>query len=166
MRTITQKIDLYKFNELSEEIQEKLIEYEIKYTEEIYCETLLLADMKDKAIELLQKYFKKNADFKAVYYDLSYTQGSGAMIAFDLIYYNKYLKVSNFGNYTHEKSFIVENDYLLTDKQCAQLTEKIVKMNIELKKYGYELIENSTSRNEAIDFLNEHEYTIDGEIFN
>ena len=53
MKTITKKINIYNFEELKEEIQEKLIEKEKENQEEIYCESFLYDDMKEKAIELL-----------------------------------------------------------------------------------------------------------------
>ena len=162
MREITQKI--YKFNELSKEIQEKLIEKEKQYQKESFCEDFLPEKMQEKAKNLLQQYFGKNATFKNVYYSLSYRQGDGAMIEFELIYYNKPVTIEQYGHYYHEKSFQICS-YELTEKQEKQLKEKIVKINYELAQYGYILIEAEYSNEEIIEILNENEYFKNGDIY-
>lgn len=78
------KIKLYKFNELKKEIQEKLINEEIEEQKNFYCEMCLNADMIDKASELLKEYFNIQNGCDDVYYDLSYSQGSGSMIEFTI----------------------------------------------------------------------------------
>ena len=162
MREITQKI--YNFNELDEEIQKKLIEKEKENQKELFCECFLLEKMQEKAKELLQKYFKNSATFGRVFYSLSYCQGDGAMIEFELKYYNKIVQVKHHGHYYHEKSFQVCS-YELTEKQEKQLKEKIYKMNCELVKYGYDLIEFEYPDNEIIEILNEDEYFENGNIY-
>lgn len=81
MKTIWKEYKVYKFEELKEDIQNKLLEEYMQQEQEIYCENTLNADMEQLAIELLGKYFV-GAEFSNVYYDLSYSQGSGSMIAF------------------------------------------------------------------------------------
>lgn len=49
--------------------------------------------MEEKSRILLEKYFKNNANFINVFYDLSYSQGSGAMIEFDLLYNKSIVKL-------------------------------------------------------------------------
>lgn len=44
MKTITKKINVYKFNELKKEIQEKLIEKEKENQQNLYCEAFLYND--------------------------------------------------------------------------------------------------------------------------
>ena len=162
MREITQKI--YNFNELDEEIQKKLIEKEKENQKELFCECFLLEEMQEKAKELLQKYFKNNATFESVFYSLSYCQGDGAMIEFELKYYNKIVKIKHNGHYYHESSFLLYGDEL-TEKQEKQLKEKIYEMNCELSKYGYDLIEFEPSDNEIVDILNENEYFENSDIY-
>ena len=53
MRIIKQKI--YNFDELSKEIQEKLIEKEKENQKELIIECFLLEEMQEKAKELLQE---------------------------------------------------------------------------------------------------------------
>ena len=166
MREITQKI--YNFSELDKNIQEKLIEKEIEIQKDFYCENFLYDDIKEKAKELLQKYFKGKAVFKNVYYSLNYCQGDGSMIEFELIYYNKLIFINhNNGHYYHENSYCIE--YLdcdfLTDNQEKQLKEKIYKMNRELTKYSYQLIEFECERKEIEEILSENEYFKNGEIY-
>ena len=100
MRTKTKTIKIYNFDELSEDIRQKLIEKEIEYQHEAYCEDFLESDMRYKATELLKKYFKNNnAELKNVYYSLSWSQGDGAMFTFDLYYYNKHVQIQQYGHY-------------------------------------------------------------------
>lgn len=168
MRTETKVIKIYKFDELSKDIQEKLIEKEKKYQLDVYCECFLLEDMQEEAKRLLQKYFGDKATFKEVYYDLSYCQGSGAMIEFDLIYYNKHVTIKHDSNlYYHENSFTIIESYgeELTEKQYKQLKSKIYWVNKEFTKAGYNFIEWRETEEEAREFLQENEYTEDGEIY-
>lgn len=165
MREITQTI--YKFEELNKEIQEKLIKKEMEYQREAYYECFLVEDMEEKAKELLKEYFKDKASFTAVLYDLSYCQGDGAMVTFTLEYYGKYIEIKHNGHYCHERSFTItypSGDYL-TDKQEEKLREKIIKMNEELTKYGYELVENPISYEFVLERLNEYEYFANGEVY-
>lgn len=82
MRIIERKI--YKFNELSKEVQDRLIEKEQENIRNDYVEFCLYDDMVEESKELLKKYFGSGAEFKGVLYDLSYSQGSGAMIEFSI----------------------------------------------------------------------------------
>lgn len=166
MRTETKVIKIYNFDELSEDIKRKLIEKEIEYQHEAYCEDFLESDMKYKANELLKKYFKNNnATLKKVYYNLSYCQGDGAMFEFDLYYYNKHVQIQHYGHYYHKYSFIIADNYELTEKQENQLKEKILKMFEDFEDYGWGLIDYRITEAEAIEILQENEYLEDGTIF-
>lgn len=77
-------IKLYKFNELNDEIKEKLIEEETQEQANFYCETCLHDDMIQQAEALLQETFKTTCENIDVYYDLSYSQGSGSMVQFTI----------------------------------------------------------------------------------
>lgn len=165
MKTITIQKNIYNFEELDKNVQKKLIENEIKYQQDFFCNEFLEEEMKNVAGELLEKYFK-GAELIRVNYDLSYCQGSGAMIEFKMEYYGKNVWVRQFGHYCHERSFAIESD--LTEKVERKLKEKIVSMNTELAKKGYEMIEYySTDEgiNDVIDILKENEYLENGEIY-
>lgn len=162
MREIIQKI--YNFHELDKNIQEELIEKEKERQKESFCEVFLLEEMEEKAKILLQQYFGEKASFKKVYYSLNYCQGDGAMIEFELKYYNKRVQIKHHGYNYNENAFLLYESEL-TEKQEKQLKEKIVKMNYELSQYGYILIEANYSDEEIIEILSENEYFKNGEIY-
>ena len=165
MRSETKTIKIYNFGELNEDIRQKLIEKEIEYQHDIYCEDCLESDMKYKAKELLKKYFKNNnAELKDVYYSLSYCQGDGAMFEFDLYYYNKYVKIKHYGHYYHSRSFIIDT-WELTEKQEKKLKEKVLEMFEEFEDYGWSLVDYRITEAEAIEILQENEYLEDGTIY-
>lgn len=165
MRSETKTIKIYNFGELNEDIRQKLIEKEIEYQHDIYCEDCLKSDMKYKAKELLKKYFKNNnAELKDVYYSLSYCQGDGAMFEFDLYYYNKYVKIKHYGHYYHSRSFIIDT-WELTEKQEKKLKEKVLEMFEEFEDYGWDLVDYRITETEAIEILQENEYLEDGAIY-
>jgi len=114
MEKITKEYKVYNFDELKEDVKEKVIERFQKDNCEDYCEYYLEDDMNDKAEELLEKYFGKDAKIKDVYYDLSYCQGSGSMIAFsiNILDLNKKYKL-----------FTDEEIRLITDKSlCNEIS--------------------------------------------
>ena len=144
MRKITQTI--YNFDELEEETKKKLIEARKEEEAQFYCEWGLLEDMQEEAKRLLKKYFKGQAVFEKVYYSLSYSQGDGAMIIFNVpieaineiapkeaklnkkdlniikeSYTDKVNIKHNNGFYYHERSFTIENDFYLY--QADELSE-------------------------------------------
>ena len=207
MRTITKTFDVYQYNELDKETQNKLLEEQAKKECENYCESCLYDDMENRAKELLQEYFL-GSTFDKVYYDLGYCQGDGAQINFDINIldlnkkYNflskkaiKFIeavglpnfKVKHSGWYYHEKAFTIDwffiddfsyCDDFLKDEEVKTINDKIeniinenfyndiTKMNIELKKYGYKLIENEEYfANIALDELELYSYLKDGKVF-
>lgn len=167
MKTITKKINIYNFEELKEEVKEKVIEKTKREIEKDFCEFALYELMWDKANKLLKENFGKKAKIIDVYYDLDYSQGSGAMIAFELNYYNIDIIVRHRGNYYHEYTFYLKyNDYeYLGEKREKQLEKKIIEMNKKLKDFGYDLIENCTNEENVKDMLKINEYLENGEIF-
>lgn len=169
MEVITKKFNVYEFDELDKKVQDELIEKEIQEQHDFYCEVLLEEDMEEKAKELLKKYFGDKADFKNVYYSLSWCQGDGAMIEFDTYYYNKFVKVRHSGNYYHSMSFKIDDistyDEYLTDTQTEQLEAKIIRMNGELETYGWKLVDYYITDDEAKDYLRDFKYFENGEVF-
>lgn len=172
MKEITKKYQLYEFNELDKEIQEELIKEEAEKQAVYFCDYELQELMIEEAKELLQKYFGGKATYKQVYYDLSYCQGSGAMIEFDLNYYKNNFEVKQYGHHYHERAFTVVNKNWykeLSPKVIDKLHDKIVNMNKELAKYGYNLIEDENYfKNIAKEYLleNNENYLKNGKIFN
>lgn len=169
METVTKKYTIYNFDELSEEMQQELIEKETQAQHEGYCEAFLYSDMEEKAKELLQKYFGNRAELKDVYYSLSYCQGDGAMFEFDGYYYNKYFKVKQSGFYYHKNSYIIDDistySEYLTDKQEEKLKNKINKMFSEFEAYGWKCVDYRITEDEAKDFLRDFKYLENGKVF-
>lgn len=188
-------IEIYNFDELSKDIQEKLIEKRQDDDYNFYCDFELEKDMEDIAKNLLNEYFK-GAIFKQVFYDLSCGQGSGSMIEFTISLEDinkKYKaltkkeinKVSNLGYtqinvyhndnlYCHEKTYDIEyQDYTVCDDDLEKIDnmlenfkKDIYDMNCELTKQGYNLLDEVSTRETAIYSLRENEYFKDGTIFN
>ena len=84
MRIVSKEYKIYKFDELNDDVKTELIEKERHIQSEGYCEYCLNDDMGLKASDLLNDYFNIESDYLYTYYDLSYSQGSGAMIEFDI----------------------------------------------------------------------------------
>lgn len=169
MKTITKTYNIYEFDELPQDIRNRVIEREAENIREAEVEDCLKEEMELYAQQLLKDYFGEKAIFKNVYYDLSYCQGSGAMIEFDLKCYNKNVKIRhNGGHYYHENSFkIVEVDFddELKRKQYRTLKEKIYDINKELEKFGYDFIEKDRT-NAAFEQLKDCLFYENGEIYN
>ena len=167
METITKTFNIYNFNELSKEVQEKVIKKEVEGIKELEIEDFLKEEMEFYAQQLLEENFGDKAIFKKVYYDLSYCQGSGAVIEFELNYYGKNLIVQHdvYCHYYHSNSFeIVELDKELTKKQYETLKEKICNINKELEKYGYDFIEGDRT-SAAIEQLKDCMFYENGDIY-
>lgn len=152
MRKVTKEYEVYKFEELEKDTQERLLEECMEEVYERYCECQLNDDMRELAKELLKENFK-GAEYQEVYYDLSYSQGCGSMIEFDidLVDLNeKYnllkveelnkcvgigwtnIQVKHRGHYYHENSFVIDyNDYTDYDDEFEEIQDKIEDM-IEL----------------------------------
>lgn len=167
MERITREYEVYKYEELDAKIQEQLLEKEIDDCINFYSDCCLLEDMKEYAKELLKKYFGEKAILKTVYYDLDYSQGSGAMIEFELKYYNSEILVKHYGFYYHERSFKLDyqNNDFLTDKRENYLELKIEEMNEEFTKEGYNLINYENFIEQAKENLYNYRFLIDGTIF-
>lgn len=164
MRSVMIEKQVYNFNELQEEIKANLIEKEREQQIDLYCECFLKDEMEEEAKILLEKYFKGKAKLVKVLYNLNHCQGDGAMIEFDLSYYNTLVKVRQYGRYTHSRSFFVEDcDKCTTTKA---LDRKIIQLFEEFTKTGYKLTnsDNWTDR-DITEILDEFEYLKDGQIY-
>lgn len=132
MRKIEQTI--YKFNELGKDIQEELINNEKETNRDEYIHWYLHDDMGSKASDLINDCFGIESDYLYTYYDLSYCQGSGAMVEFDIniedlnnkykVFTNEEIRFltdkgivnnievrHNNSNYNHEYTFEVDYHY-------------------------------------------------------
>ena len=134
MRKIVKEFNVYNFNELKEDVKKQVIERERDSQREMYCDTCLYDDMGSKASDLINDYFGITSDYLKVNYDLSYSQGSGAMVEFDINIVdlnNKYnifskeeirfitdkgivdnIRIRHHDNfYCHEYTFIIDYDF-------------------------------------------------------
>lgn len=167
MREVKEIVKLYSYEELDKEIQEKILNNEIEELVNDYYVYGLLDDMEIKAIELLKKYFGDKAEFLTVYYNLGYSQGDGAMIDFNINYYNVDIHIKQYGNYTHERSFILVYDSYrdITKNRENKLIEKIVKMNKELADFGYAMLDEENFRDVALENVKNREYLKSGKVY-
>lgn len=170
MKTITKEYTLYEFKELSEEAKNSAIEryrntcyeYELPFLEE---------DMQYHLEELLKKNRMKCSDSK-VYYDLSYSQGSGAMFTGTVEWKSYIVNIKHYGRYYHynSKEFTIESAKTSKEARAevyAEFNELYVDICKELERLGYNHIEDYTSDESIADILeaNEYEFLEDGSIF-
>lgn len=165
MKTITKTFNIYDFDELAPEIQEELIKKEEENIRQVDIDEFLEEEMGQLAIQLLEENFGEKAIFRNVYYSLSYCQGDGAMIEFDLNYCGKNVEIrhSPYCHYYHKRSFEIISDNL-TEKQENKLEEKIIKINEQLAEYGYQYIEEDRTE-QAIEQLKDCMFYENGEIY-
>lgn len=177
------KINIYDFKELDKKIQERLIEDEAEIQADDYYRTQLYNDIKDYACKLLRDNFKDSL-FLDVYYDLSYTQGSGAMIEFNInieALNNKYkmltkkeiekiaetgfitISVKHVGNCYHALSFNIDyQDYTFYIDNFDNTQEKLDKMIEKFKEDIIDMNEQLTKKGyEYMDFVSNRETLID-----
>ena len=165
MQTITKTYNIYEFDELPQDIRKKVIEREAENIREADIEDFLEEEMRFLAIKLLEENFGEKAVFQDVHYSLSYCQGDGTMIEFDLNYCGKDVKIrhNSFCHYYHERSFEIISDNL-TEIQENRLKEKIIKINKQLAKYGYQYIEEDRTE-QAIEQLKDCMFYENGNIY-
>lgn len=177
------KINIYDFKELDKKIQERLIEDEAEIQADDYYRVQLYNDLKDYAYKLLRDTFKDSL-FLDVYYDLSYRQGSGAMIEFDInieALNNKYkmltkkeiekmaktgfttISVKHWGNYCHALSFDIDyQDYTFYIDNFDNTQEKLDKMIEKFKEDIIDINEQLTKKGyEYMDFVSDKGTLID-----
>ena len=70
MRKVTKEYNVYKFNELEKDVQEKVLKRYTESEHEFYIDNELYDDMIDLAQNTLENYFK-GAKYNNIYYDLS-----------------------------------------------------------------------------------------------
>lgn len=159
MKTIN--INTYTFDELSKEVQERLIEKRVKANEEFYCEDFLEEDIKEQAARTLKTHFKKYNDswLNGIYFDLSFCQGDFLTLELEGEYCGKPFKVE-----PRKYSFYL--DYDGTNKTYEHLKDKIEAVAAELKNYGYSCIRwywSDAAESEAAEQLREEgKYLSDG----
>jgi hypothetical protein len=142
MRTIKQKI--YTFDELSKEVQERVID-EWRINDDL----AELPDELDFKLDLLLA--SNNITFEQepkIYYSLNYCQGDGAMFEGAFTWQGRYVAhIKQSGHYYHYNSkdielLTVEGNGVSLQKQ-EEFNNLYVEICRELEKYGYAVIENA-----------------------
>lgn len=168
MKKIIKKYNVYKFDELNEEAQGKILKEETKQAFEEFCKWDLNECMHEEAKKIINDNFKNNKiELKNVYYSLNYCQGDGAMMELELSLedVNKRLKIftkkemeifeeygsifnikHNNANYYHAYTFEIENynlyysiDYALSNEEIT--ATKAAKLEKKLETMEKELKE-------------------------
>lgn len=170
MKTITKEYKIYEFNELSEKAKNKAIEW---YRNACYEDELpfLFENMQYHLEELLKKNRMKCSDSK-VYYDLSYSQGSGAMFIGTVQWKSYIVNIKHYDMYCHHnsKEFTIESAKTSKEARAevyAEFNELYVNICKQLERLGYQYIEDYTSDDSIADTFqaNEYEFLEDGTIF-
>lgn len=178
MRIVSKEYNIYNFDELNDDIKQDLISRERQYQLEIYCEYSLHDDMGFKASDLLNDYFGITSDYLKTYYDLSYCQGSGSMVEFDIniVDLNKKYKIfsdeeirfiqdmgiinnvrirHNNSNYYHEYTFKIDSDYY----SIYSYDDVVDEYNITEDEFDtldsrlYKLLDDSSKHNTESEFV-------------
>jgi hypothetical protein len=163
MQKIT--VDVFKFEELSEKVQEKLIE---KYREN--NEMPFLSDcMEDEVLRILvDNGWKSINNNLNLYYSLGYCQGDGAQMVGKFEIGDNYLYVGSLGISSHSYATTLElfNNNGDEVDMPESLKETYHQMCKQLEKFGYDYIEseNDPENIKAILIDNNELYLADGRI--
>ena len=163
----TKTINLYSFDELSKEAQEKArVEYNTSKDQDNY----LLTEFLEERLQDLLKENKIKSDNVKIMYSLSYCQGDGVMFSGNFNWGTWKVDIKHSGHYYHSNSkdiemYQVDDESIYPEQHTLDKFEKIYQSICkELEKYGYDIIETEDSMEnfkencEANDFL----FTIDG----
>jgi len=164
MRTETKKINIYKYEELSKEGQEKALNNHIENNQYDF----LKEGLAEYARELLkEKGVSIENDFE-VMYDFSYSQGSGSQLNGIFRIKDTIICIGNSGNYYHEKAI----NYTEENKEGEELeTFKHYNLFQEIfkavTKQGYSYIEGEDSEENFKDLcdVNEYEFLSGGKMW-
>lgn len=161
----TKTINLYSYDELEKDIQQKVLQ-NFRDDDDYYY---LSDDMQYKLDELLTENNITPVNTR-IYYSLSYSQGDGAMFSGEVEWKGYNFVIKHTGMYYHynSKTISVTDDmdsdlYITIQKDFDDLYISICK---ELARYGYDCIENHNSEDNLMDMINANDYlfTKDGKI--
>lgn len=113
MKTITETINLYTFEELSEKAKEKVKESERDHLYNIHCE-----DVDDVIYQCLYEYGLEEAKFS---YDLSHCQGDG--VCFYNVNLFDYFRMTSKDNNKRLNKFEFECSLMLNEKEYKMLLQ-------------------------------------------
>ena len=161
MKTII--LNVYKFNELSEDVQQKVIDK--------YYENKTYAFLSEDLTESCKEYLKENdCNYSGIklYYSLSNCQGDGLCFIGEVEKNGKRLKLSHNSRYCHAHSVNMEF-YDENGDETDEIQElKNIYFDIckKLEDEGYSIIEYRMDTDEFLDISesNNWEYYEDGEM--
>lgn len=167
MRIITTKTEAYTYNELSEQAKERALNDHIEQNEYYF----LSDDMAEYLDQLLNEYKLKYDQLPKVFYDLSHSQGSGAMFEGTVFWKNYTVDIKHSGFYYHYNSKELDIYSTKTGKDAKkevyeQFNEMYIDICNKLEKYGYGVIEyeNSEENFSELCEVNCWEFTKEGKI--
>ena len=149
------EIKIYRFEELEPPIKEKVIE-KFRDEEELY---FLEDDLTYFITNKLEELNYNIIELK-VYYDLSCSQGSGAMFSGILEKDGLRYIINQDGHYYHYNSkeitiYNIEDGEETEDKEFNNLYISLCK---ELEKYGYSIIEDTLKEENIIETIEANDY--------
>jgi len=173
----TKTIQLFDFEELSEDAKEKALNRHNENNEHDY----LSEDLNEYLSQLLTEN-KINSDDAKLYYSLGYCQGDGVCFEGNFEYQGVRFNVKHQGNYYHSNSVNIEmednedsdddlkNDLIEVISEKAEDNFKEVYKEIcdKIEKSGYEIIDYEQSEEAFKELCDANEYTFreNGEIEN
>lgn len=165
MRVQVDTYNVYKFDELSKEAQEKALEY-FREHEDFWG----LGDELEEILTVLLKENKITYDvLPKIYYSLSWCQGDGAMFE-GTVYWKSYTAViKQSGRYYHYNSKSIELFSTKTDKEASdkvyhEFNDLYVDICQALEKAGYDSIDYTLSEENMKEMIeaNDYEFTENG----
>lgn len=170
MRQVTHTYNVYKFDELTKEAQERALDY-FRESEDF---PFLEESMQYKLEQLLEQSKIRYDETPTVQYSLSWSQGDGAMF-YGRVYWRQYtIDIEHSGRYYHynSKTFDINltNGNNISGKVYERVEQEFNELYVdichELERYGYAEIDyilSEESIKELID-ANEYEFTEDGRL--
>lgn len=173
-----EKIPIYKFDELSDEVKDKVI---TKFREGNDF-PFLSDDLEEELKSLLEENKIEVLDGLKLYYSLSYSQGDGVCFVGNFKYGKCRISIEHKSNYVHYKSVNIsielyddideeENEIYLSPKEHDDVLDefKSIYKTIcnKIEKDGYSIIENENTEEAIKDVIecNEYEFYKNGAIF-
>lgn len=177
MRTVENTV--YSYDELSSEAKHKVREYfRDMLINDAY--TWMSESLEDYLAELLAKNKIKTVEFVGLYYSLSYSQGDGVMFVGTFQKGAWEYEVKHYGSYYHENSKTIDSITSIKTgeeprtseawrKAFEQFEPVYTKICVELKRYGYEMIEAAGSDEAVDEYIGDnsadYEFNGDGSIY-
>lgn len=167
MRVQTDIYKVYNFDELSEEVQTKVLNNFREFEDFLF----LNEDLMEELARLLDDHKITYNELPKLYFSLSYSQGDGVMFEGTVYWQACTANITQVGRYYHYNSKEIELFYTKSDKWAKETTEEkfnniYVEICKELEQYGYEQIEYMLSDKAIIETIeaNEYEFTETGAI--